>query len=78
MFRTRLRSGTLLQDLQGKGHPLLKRKTSFVLFLVFALILSWVVIITDKQVRDHLGSTLYIIGFAITGCMILVLAGCNP
>jgi PAS domain S-box-containing protein len=54
---------------------LLKRKTSFVLFLVFALILSWVVIITDKQVRDHLGSTLYIIGFAITGCMILVLAG---
>ena len=54
---------------------MLKRKTSFVLFLVFALILSWVVIITDKQVRDHLGSTLYIIGFAITGCMILVLAG---
>ncbi len=58
-----------------KGTPLLKRKTSFVLFLVFALILAWVVIITDKQVRDHLGSTLYIIGFAITGCMILVLAG---
>ena len=53
----------------------MKRKTSFVLFLVFALILAWVVIITDKQVRDHLGSTLYIIGFAITGCMILVLAG---
>jgi PAS domain S-box-containing protein len=53
----------------------MKRKTTFVLFLVFALILSWVVIITDKQVRDHLGSTLYIIGFAITGCMILVLAG---
>jgi PAS domain S-box-containing protein len=53
----------------------MKRKTTFVLFLVCALITAWVVIITDKQVRDHLGSTLYIIGFAITGCMILVLAG---
>jgi len=53
----------------------MRRKTTFVLFLVFALILAWVVIITDKQVRDHLGSTLYVIGFAITGCMILVLAG---
>ena len=61
--------------LNRKRSPLMKRKTTFVLFLVFALILAWVVIITDKQVRDHLGSTLYIIGFAITGCMILVLAG---
>jgi len=58
-----------------KVTPFMKRKTTFVLFLVCALITAWVVIITDKQVRDHLGSTLYIIGFAITGCMILVLAG---
>jgi len=58
-----------------KVTPFMKRKTTFVLFLVFALITAWIVIITDKQVRDHLGSTLYIIGFAITGCMILVLAG---
>ena len=62
-------------NLPRKVTPFMKRKTTFVLLLVFALILAWVVIITDKQVRDHLGSTLYIIGFAITGCMILVLAG---
>jgi PAS domain S-box-containing protein len=58
-----------------KVTPFMKRKTTFVLFLVCALITAWIVIITDRQVRDHLGSTLYIIGFAITGCMILVLAG---
>ena len=62
-------------NLPRKVTPFMKRKTTFVLLLVCALILAWVVIITDKQVRDHLGSTLYIIGFAITGCMILVLAG---
>jgi PAS domain-containing protein len=37
--------------------------------------MAWVLIITDEQVREKLGSTLYIIGFAITGCMLLVLAG---
>jgi PAS domain S-box-containing protein len=52
----------------------MKRKTTFVLILAFALILAWGAIITDEQVRKHLGSTLYIIGFAITGCMLLVLA----
>src|SRR5665213_381116 len=53
----------------------MKRKTSFVLILAFALIMAWVLIITDEQVREHLGGTLYIIGFAITGCMLLILAG---
>ncbi|HEY5226942.1 MAG TPA: ATP-binding protein [Opitutaceae bacterium] len=52
----------------------MKRKTTFVLILAFALILAWGAIITDEQVRSHLGGTLYIIGFAITGCMLLVLA----
>jgi PAS domain S-box-containing protein len=52
----------------------MKRKTTFVLVLAFALILAWGAIITDEQVRIHLGGTLYIIGFAITGCMLLVLA----
>jgi PAS domain S-box-containing protein len=53
----------------------MKRKTTFVLVLAFALIMAWVLIITDEQVREHLGGTLYIIGFAITGCMLLILAG---
>ena len=53
----------------------MKRKTTFVLILAFSLIMAWVLIITDEQVREHLGGTLYIIGFAITGCMLLILAG---
>ena len=53
----------------------MKRKTTFVLVLAAALILAWIAIITDEQVREHLGLTLYIIGFAITGCMLLILAG---
>jgi len=59
----------------SKGHPQpMKRKTTFVLILAGALIMAWVAIITDEQVREHLGSTLYIIGFAITGCMLMFLA----
>jgi len=53
----------------------MKRKTAFVLFLAFALVVAWVLIITDQNVREKLGPTLYIIGFAITGCMLLILAG---
>jgi PAS domain S-box-containing protein len=53
----------------------MKRKTTYVLILAFALIVAWVAIITDEKVREHLGPTFYIIGFAITGCMLLLLAG---
>jgi PAS domain S-box-containing protein len=53
----------------------MKRKTTFVLFIAVALIMAWVAIITDEKTREHLGSTLYIIGFAITGCMVMLLAG---
>src|SRR5271167_4228073 len=52
----------------------MKRKTLFALVLAFALSVAWVAIITDAQVRDHLGNNLYIIGLAITGCMLLMLA----
>ena len=52
----------------------MKRKTLFALVLGFALSVAWVAIITDEQVREHLGSNLYIIGLAITGCMLLMLA----
>jgi PAS domain S-box-containing protein len=53
----------------------MKRRSAFVFVLVIALITAWSVIITDKQVRDHLGLKLYVIGFAITGCMLIVLGG---
>ncbi len=53
----------------------MKRKTTFILILAAALIMAWVAIITDEQVRERLGSTLYIIGFAITGCFLLILVG---
>jgi PAS domain S-box-containing protein len=53
----------------------MKRKTTFILFIAVALIMAWVGIITDEKTREHLGSTLYIIGFAITGCMVMLLAG---
>ena len=53
----------------------MKRKTVFLLFLGFALVVAWVTIITDEQLRERLGSNLYIIGFSITGCFLLMLAG---
>jgi PAS domain S-box-containing protein len=53
----------------------IRRKTMFLLFLGFALVVAWVTIITDEQLREKLGSNLYIIGFSITGCFLLMLAG---
>src|ERR1022692_2305449 len=53
----------------------MKRKTMFLLILGFALVVAWVTIITDEQLRERLGSNLYIIGFSITGCFLLLLAG---
>jgi PAS domain S-box-containing protein len=53
----------------------MKRKTAFILFLAFALVVAWALIVFDESVREKLGPTFYILGFAITGCMLLVLAG---
>ena len=53
----------------------MKRKTTFILVLAFGLVVGWISIITDEKVREHLGSTLYIIGFAICGALLLMLAG---
>ena len=53
----------------------MKRKTTFILVLAFGLTVGWVSIITDEQIREHLGSALYIIGFAICGALLLMLAG---
>ena len=53
----------------------MKRKTTFILVLAFGLVVGWISIITDEKVREHLGSTLYIIGFAICGALLMMLAG---
>ena len=55
MSSTRKESATISQSM--------KRKTMFLLFLGFALVVAWVTIITDEQLRERLGSNLYIIGF---------------
>ena len=53
----------------------MRRKSIFVLLLSVSVILAWIFIITDPQARDRLGPSLYVIGFTITGCMALLLAG---
>jgi len=56
-----------------------KRKTFFILALAFSLVVAGiaviVAVINDEVLRDRLGSVYYIIGFAIVGCVLLVLAG---
>ncbi len=47
----------------------------FLLFLGFALVVAWVTIMADGELRERLGSNLYIIGFSITGCFLLMLTG---
>ncbi|HEY1791924.1 MAG TPA: ATP-binding protein [Opitutaceae bacterium] len=52
----------------------MKRKNFFVGLLIIALVVAWATILFDEKVRDRLGNNFYILGFAITGCMVLVLA----
>src|ERR1017187_212613 len=66
MSSSRKASATISQSM--------KRKTIFLLFLGFALVVAWVTIIIDEPLRERLGNNLYIIGFAITGCFVLLLA----
>ncbi|MBI4626693.1 MAG: PAS domain S-box protein [Verrucomicrobia bacterium] len=56
-----------------------QRKTFFILALAFSLVVAGVAVIVavnnDAELRDRLGSTYYVLGFAIIGCVLLVLAG---
>src|SRR6202050_2752779 len=67
MSSSRRESATISQSI--------RRKTMFLLFLGFALVVAWVTIMADEQLRERLGSNLYIIGFSITGCFLLMLTG---
>src|ERR1044071_2733478 len=51
------------------------RKTFFILALAVSLVVALIAIIVDQDVRDKLGPTYYILGLAIIGSVLLVLAG---
>ena len=53
----------------------LYRKTVLILALAFSLVLALIVIISDEELREKLGSAYWVLGLAITGCVLLVLAG---
>jgi PAS domain S-box-containing protein len=57
----------------------IQRKSFFILALAFSLVVAAiaviVTVINDDDLRDRLGSTYYVLGFAIVGCVLLVLAG---
>ena len=52
-----------------------QRKTYFILALAFSLVLAAVAVISDEEMREKLGSTYYVFGFVIIGCVALVLSG---
>jgi PAS domain S-box-containing protein len=51
------------------------RKTVLILSLALSLSLSLVAIMAQEDLREKLGATYYVIGFSITACVLLVLAG---
>jgi len=53
----------------------LYRKTVLILALAFSLVLALIAIISDEELRERLGPAYWILGLAITGCVLLVLAG---
>jgi len=52
-----------------------QRKTYFLLALAFSLVVALVALVLDDELRDKLGTTYYVIGLAIIGSVLLVLAG---
>ena len=52
-----------------------KRKTFFILALAFSLVVAAIAVIADDELRDKLGTTYYVFGFVIIGCVALVLSG---
>lgn len=51
------------------------RKTILLLGLSLALVLSLIALVLQEDVREKLGPIFYVLGFAIIGCVLLVLAG---
>jgi PAS domain S-box-containing protein len=52
-----------------------QRKTFLILALAFSLVVALVALVLDEDLREKLGTTYYIIGLAIIGSVLLVLAG---
>jgi PAS domain S-box-containing protein len=51
------------------------RKTFFILALAFSLVVALLALASDTELREKLGTTYYVIGLAIIGSVLLVLAG---
>lgn len=54
---------------------LFQRKTAMILALAFSLAVSLIVLASDSELRERLGMTYWILGLAIIGSILLVLAG---
>lgn len=52
-----------------------RRKTVMILGLAITLTIALVVIASDTELRERLGTSYWIIGLALIGCVLLVLAG---
>ncbi len=51
------------------------RKTLLILTLAIALVVALLGLVAEEDLREKLGPAFYVIGFAISGCVLLVLAG---
>ncbi len=51
------------------------RKTLLILTLSIALVISLLALVVQDDLRERMGATFYIVGLAIIGCVLLVLAG---
>ena len=51
------------------------RKTIFLLALALSLVIALIALISDAELREKLGTTYYVLGLAIIGSVLLVLAG---
>lgn len=52
-----------------------QRKTVLIFALALSLVAALIALVVQEDIRERLGTTFYVIGFAISGCVLLVLAG---
>ena len=54
---------------------LLQRKTTMIMALALSLAVTLIMLATDSNLRERLGTMYWLLGLAIIGCVLLVLAG---
>lgn len=73
-FRLDFKVSSLILALSPKPDNM-NRKTILILGLALSLVISLLTLLFQQDLREKMGTSFYVVGLAIIGCILLVLAG---